>query len=71
MVKWDAEKDRQLLLNWLTFTNGKIEKGLTDHLAGVIGEGAKPPPVLSFHAELLISRMYTQGGASSHREDAG
>lgn len=39
MVKWDADKDRQLLLGVLAHVDIKIGKDLTEHLAAVIGEG--------------------------------
>ncbi|KAF9733679.1 hypothetical protein PMIN06_006520 [Paraphaeosphaeria minitans] len=45
MVKWDADKDRQILLGWLSFVDAKVEKGLTDHLAAIIGEGCTPKAV--------------------------
>ncbi|KAL5388919.1 hypothetical protein DPSP01_002626 [Paraphaeosphaeria sporulosa] len=52
MLKWDADKDRQLLLGWLSFVNDKVEKGLTDHLAAIIGEGTTSK-------QLPTSRLFT------------
>ncbi|KAF2446463.1 hypothetical protein P171DRAFT_519972 [Karstenula rhodostoma CBS 690.94] len=45
MVKWDVNKDRQLLLEVLAYMDIKIEKGLTEHLANAIGEGCTPKAV--------------------------